>query len=148
MNHRPVYGIGKNDIEDAFAALAGDMGSLQLQSSKQQPNTIFLTILSFQNTDELIMTLKQEGEVFGEDELAQSFQYLVGKMLYREALPKDFITAEEFASDVLGFEEYEEGEDEGEGAADGTALGASADQTRKTGGLGGINEAIPEEEGF
>ena len=30
VNHRPVYGIGKNNIEDAFAALAGDVGGLQL----------------------------------------------------------------------------------------------------------------------
>ena len=28
------------------------------------------------------------------------------------ALPKDLVTSEEFASDLLGFEEYEEGEDE------------------------------------
>ena len=28
VNHRPVYGIGKNNIEDAFAALAGDVGGL------------------------------------------------------------------------------------------------------------------------
>jgi hypothetical protein len=46
--------------------------------------------------------------------LQESFGYLVGKMLYKEALPKDFITAEEFASDLLGFEEYEEGEEDGD----------------------------------
>lgn len=27
-NHRPVYGIGKNNIEDAFKALAVDPGSI------------------------------------------------------------------------------------------------------------------------
>ena len=34
VNHRPVYGIGKNNIEDAFGALAGDLGSLQLTRGK------------------------------------------------------------------------------------------------------------------
>ena len=38
----------------------------------------------------------------------------MGKGLFTEALPKDFVTAEEFASDLLGFEEYEEGDDEGD----------------------------------
>lgn len=42
-------------------------------------------------------------------------------------LPKDFITAEEFASDILGFEEYEEGEEEADGAADGGAAAAGTE---------------------
>ena len=66
-------------------------------------------------------------------------------MLYKEALPKDFITAEEFASDLLGFEEFEEGEEDGD-AADGAAL-TGMDGARTT-GMVGINEVIPEEEGF
>ena len=28
VNHRPVYGIGKNNIEDAFKALSGDSGAV------------------------------------------------------------------------------------------------------------------------
>jgi hypothetical protein len=51
VNHRPVYGIGKNNIEDAFKDLAGDKGNLSL------------------TRDELITLLKQEGEVFGDEEL-------------------------------------------------------------------------------
>ena len=50
--------------------------------------------------------------MFGDEKLQEAFGYLVGKMLYKEALPKDFITAEEFASDLLGFEEYKEGDDD------------------------------------
>jgi len=50
---------------------------------------------------------------------------LVGKSLYTQALPKDFITAEEFASDLLGFEEYEEGDEEIE-AAEGAAFDSQA----------------------
>jgi hypothetical protein len=51
VNHRPVYGIGKNNIEDAFKALTGDSGNIAL------------------TRDELITLLKQEGEVFGDEEL-------------------------------------------------------------------------------
>ena len=51
VNHRPVYGIGKNNIEDAFAALAGDVGGLQL------------------TRDELTQALQQEGECIGVEEL-------------------------------------------------------------------------------
>jgi len=36
----------------------------------------------------------------------------VGKKLYREAIPKEIISAEEFASDLLGFEEYDEDEED------------------------------------
>ena len=57
------------------------------------------------------------------------------------------MTAEEFAGDILGFEEYEEGEEE-EGAAEQTA-GAGPDAMKTTGMGGmGVNEVIPEEEGF
>jgi len=68
-------------------------------------------------------------------------------MLYKEALPKDFITAEEFASDLLGFEEYEEGEEEGD-LADGAGAGAGMDNTKESGMGMGVNEVIPEEDGF
>lgn len=126
VNHRPVYGIGKNNIEDAFKSLASDPGSIQL------------------TRDEMITLLKQEGEPFGVEELEKSFGYLVGKMLYKEALPKDFITAEEFASDLLGFEEFEDEEELD--AADGTGINNM--DGAKTTGMMGVNEIIPEEDGF
>jgi hypothetical protein len=53
------------------------------------------------------------------------------------------VTAEEFASDLLGFEEFEDGEEEME-AAD----GAGQNQEQRPTGLMGVNEMIPEEEGF
>ena len=96
VNHRPVYGIGNNDIEDAFKALASDGGGIEL------------------SRDELTNLLLQEGENFTIEELQGAFQNLVGKGLFTQALPKDFVTAEEFASDLLGFEEYEEVDDEGD----------------------------------
>lgn len=63
--------------------------------------------------------MKSEGEIFGNDELQNAFGNLVGKRLFIEALPKDFVTAEEFASDLLGFEEYEEGDEAEDLAAGG-----------------------------
>ena len=54
--------------------------------------------------------------MFGVEELQSAFGYLVGKPGFKEALPKDMITAEEFASDLLGFEEYEEGDEDVENA--------------------------------
>jgi hypothetical protein len=60
--------------------------------------------------------LNQDGEMFGVEDLQSAFGYLVGKEVFKEALPKDMITAEEFASDLLGFEEYEEGDEDIENA--------------------------------
>lgn len=94
VNHRPVYGIGNNDIEDAFKALAAESGRIDLSSQ------------------DLINMLKSEGEDFSQEELEHALQNLVGKSSAKEALPKEYVTAEEFASDLLGFEEYEEGDDD------------------------------------
>ena len=62
-------------------------------------------------------------------------------------MPKAFISAEEFASDLLGFEECEDGEEEG---AD-----ANGDQAQTYDAAGGemgslkkIAEAVPEDEGM
>jgi len=62
VNHRPVYGIGKNNIEDAFKALAQDNGSIQLTRGKY---LFFLLkvhnlIKFFISIDELIGIFKQE----------------------------------------------------------------------------------------
>lgn len=94
VNHRPVYGIGNNDIEEAFLALTKNDNGTQI------------------SREDLVRLLTSEGEVFNHEELANAFQNLVGKKLFRDALPKDYVTADEFANDLLGFEEYEEGDDE------------------------------------
>jgi Ca2+-binding EF-hand superfamily protein len=96
VNHRPVYGIGKNTIEDAFRDISD--GNIQI------------------TRDDLIASLNHDGEMIGVEELQSAFGYLVGKEIFKEALPKDMVTAEEFASDLLGFEEYEEGDEEVENA--------------------------------
>ena len=56
----------------------------------------------------------------GEQDLSTNFNYLVGERDFRKAVPKNFISAEEFASDLLGFEECEE-EDEQAAELDATA---------------------------
>jgi Ca2+-binding EF-hand superfamily protein len=130
VNHRPVYGIGNNDIEDAFKALASDGGGVEL------------------SREELTNLLRTEGEHIPMEELQSAFGYLVGKQRLTEALPKDFVTAEEFASDLLGFEEYEEGDDEADLTA-GAAGATMTDQGLATGaGAGGLPDVIPEEPGY
>ena len=128
VNHRPVYGIGKNNIEEAFNALLGeefkDGGSL----TKEQ----------------LLGALQQNGEPMQVHELEECLQLLVGDMNFKTALPQE-ITADVFAEAVLGFEEVEEQEEEeGEYGEEGdpnvyNAAGIS---------YGGYNpnEVIPEEE--
>ena len=81
-------------IDKAFQDLSDEKGSLQI------------------SRDDLINFLKQEGEAFTDERLKECLGYLVGKKEPKEALPKDFITSEEFASDLLGFEEFEEEEEE------------------------------------
>lgn len=88
--------------------------------------------------------MKQEGELFGQEELEDAFGYLVGKKLFKEAIPKEFVSAEEFASDLLGFEEFEEGDEEMDQLDAGNQDMAGA----KTTGMMGVNEVIPEEDGF
>ena len=88
--------------------------------------------------------MKQEGELFGQEELEDAFGYLVGKKLFKEAIPKEFVSAEEFASDLLGFEEFEEGDEEMDPQEVGNPDMAGA----KTTGMMGVNEVIPEEDGF
>ena len=63
-------------------------------------------------------------------------------------MPKDYVTAEEFASDLLGFEEYEEG-DEADDLATGAANAALNDPALNPGaGVTGVPEVIPEEPGY
>ena len=89
--------------------------------------------------------------MFGVDELMRAFGNLVGKENFKEALPNDHISADAFASELLGFEEYEEGDDEDE-IAEGQAMSNQVDPVQKMGGgqMTGINEVIPEreEDGF
>lgn len=78
--------------------------------------------------------------------LEECLNYLVGERDIKKALPKPFISAEEFASDLLGFEECEDGEEEEEGAnGAGQAYDAAGGEM---GSLKKIAEAVPEDEGM
>lgn len=132
VNHRPVYGIGKNDIEQAFKDLAGEDSNGQISKGKY-----FL----FKNLDELYTMLREEGEGMTQAELERCLNYLVGEKLFSKAIKSNFVGSEEFASEVLGFEECEDDEEE---------VVANGDQANATGNdlgpLKKIAEAIPEED--
>lgn len=87
VNHRPVFHVGKDDIRDAFRALAGDSATI--------------------TRDQLLTKLQTLGEKMTERELIVCLQALMGdSSSLLQALPTTF-TADNFAMDVLGFEDYE-----------------------------------------
>ena len=82
------------------------------------------------------------GEPIDREALQDALGYLVGEKQISKAMPKGFVTAEEFASDLLGFEECEDAEDENELLA-----ATAADQSNEVSRLKGIAEASPQAEG-
>lgn len=131
VNHRPVYGIGKNNIQEAFAALlSGDSASKG----------------GALNRDDLLRMLREEGEYMGQQEMEESLNLLVGDSNFKTALPQE-IQADDFAENILGFEEVEEveGEEDGEemGAAGGLS-GTNGGPGMMGSGYGGMG-VIPEE---
>ena len=87
-----MYGIGKNNIEDAFRCLAEGMGeSLQ--------------------RDDLLNALQTEGENGGMkiQDIEKALTYLVGEQLVTKAVPER-VSAGDFAEQILGFEEVDEAE--------------------------------------
>lgn len=107
VNHRPVYGIGKNNIQDAFAALMSGEGSGKGGAL---------------NRDDLLRLLREEGEYMGQQEMEESLDLLIGDKNFKTALPQD-IQADDFAENILGFEEVEEVEGEEGGEEMGAASG-------------------------
>ncbi len=91
--------------------------------------------------EELLRLLREEGECLGQQELEECLNLLVGDSNFKTALPQD-VAADDFAENVLGFEEVEEmegDEEEGEGAAGG--MGSLMTASYAAGGMG----VIPEE---
>jgi len=78
------------------------------------------------------------------EELSNCLELLVGEDIYKAI--KTTVSADDFAENILGFEEVEDDEEdeEGHGSQD------MGDQNKTYGGQGvsGIQEVIPEEEGF
>ena len=118
VNHRPVYPIGKNNIESTFAALVGDRKATL-------------------NKDDLLNFLQREGEKMTVKDLEECLHLLVGDSNFKTALPPEF-TAEDFFQNILSFEEVEElEEDEEEALAEEPGFDRGAYQ---------LEGAIPEEE--
>mmetsp|Transcript_46828 Transcript_46828/g.61979 ORF Transcript_46828/g.61979 Transcript_46828/m.61979 type:complete len:266 (-) Transcript_46828:3959-4756(-) len=112
VNHRPVYGIGKNNIEDAFKALLAE-------SENDMGNDAILR-------EELIGLLSGEGD--GEEITMRELGEIMGKLVSETRVDHalgESVTSERFAEDILGFEEVDENEDDEEEGAT-VADGASA----------------------
>jgi Ca2+-binding EF-hand superfamily protein len=87
VNHRPVFGIGKEQLQEAFRVLgANSSGKLALQ--------------------DLTRLLRQRGETMSEEEISECFKALLDND--SEHILKEQVTAKEFAEVVLGFEDYSE----------------------------------------
>ena len=82
--------------------------------------------------------LREEGECMGQQELEECLHLLVGDSNFKTALAED-IKADDFAEDVLGFEEVEELE--GSGEEDEGAMGGSSQINPYSAAMG----IIPEE---
>jgi len=94
VNHRPVYGIGKNNIEEAFKDLCDTRDGSGVEKISRNDFTSML----FSGPEE--MNVK---------ELEQALLQLIGEQNIQIALPQD-VTADAFAEQILGFEEVDEAE--------------------------------------
>ena len=103
VNHRPVYGIGKNNIEEAFQAILQDSDVEAGADAISRDELVrLLTMESVKDN----VSILQLGEILGK---------LVSETDIQKALP-EAVTAEQFAEDILGFEEVEENEGDEEEA--------------------------------
>jgi len=84
-----VIGIGKEKILDAFRALGAEPSS---------------GIISRQLLTDALM---QFGEEFSQEELEHVLEELIGKVSLVDDPTEKNISAQEFAEQVLGFEDYE-----------------------------------------
>ena len=114
VNHRPVYGIGKNNIEDAFQALLADSENGGEGSENAMIREELVALLTGEGDGEEI-TMRELGEICGK---------LVSETSVSDALG-DSITAERFAEDILGFEEVDEDEGEEEEGNEDSAMQAA-----------------------
>lgn len=88
VNHRPVFGISKKNIEAAFRAIGAD------------PSTGLL------DRDVLFRWLQERGEQLRNEEVDGCLKSLLGDDVTLDML-EDNITAKAFAENLLGFEDYE-----------------------------------------
>jgi hypothetical protein len=102
VNHRPVFGVNKAQIEQAFNVLSkgaanhemGDGGAAQLHGFADASKPI--------DWGSLKEHLLSAGESLTEDDLATCLRALTGL----EDLPEGDLSSEAFVEQVLGFEDY------------------------------------------
>jgi len=85
VNHRPIFGVSKEQITEAFAALSSGSGEL--------------------SRDALLNLLNSHEEALGGDDLAKCLQMLVGTEDPLKAMPSQ-VDAKTFAEQILGFQDY------------------------------------------
>jgi len=103
VNHRPVWGISKENIKEAFEVIAADFNK---DNKDPRGGTL--------NFGDLIEILKTEGERMSHDEIYKCLDVLLGE---GAADTIQDIDSDTLAKDILGFEEINE---EGEDAANNT----------------------------
>ena len=86
VNHRPIFGVSKEQIAAAFAAISVD-GSGAL------------------SRDSLLRALASHDEALTGDDLAQCLRMLTGTDDANAAIP-ELVDAKSFAEQVLGFQDY------------------------------------------
>eukprot|EP01064_Diplonema_japonicum_P027919 TRINITY_DN4168_c1_g1_i1.p1 TRINITY_DN4168_c1_g1~~TRINITY_DN4168_c1_g1_i1.p1 ORF type:complete len:927 (+),score=186.83 TRINITY_DN4168_c1_g1_i1:24-2783(+) len=96
VNHRPVFGINKKNIESAFAAIGAD------------------PISGVIDRDVLFGLLKTKSESLHQLEVESCLKSLLGDDVVSVDLLEDKITAKAFAETLLGFEDYETAAGDGE----------------------------------
>ena len=98
MNHKPVFGITKEDIDKALKVLAGGNAATAAVGGEKK-GRISLT--------ELAIQLQFKGETMSESEMTKCLTDLIGEVsaVDRNVLHKP-LTATQFAHHILGFNDY------------------------------------------
>jgi WD40 repeat protein len=108
INHRPVFGISKEQIQDAFATISSHcvqaFGRRARGSGEDAPKLLW---------NDLSELMKGGAEALTEDEFRSCLQSLLGEQ--EGADVSGHIGPLSFADNVLGFADYEGGDDGGQG---------------------------------
>lgn len=89
INHRPVFGITKRNIEEAFVAIGAD------------------PVTGIVDRQQLFNILQERGEAIHPYDIDMCLKGLLGDDVTLDML-EDKITAKAFAENLLGFEDYED----------------------------------------
>jgi len=105
VNHRPVAGVSKEQIEDAFAVIAQTIGGAgSTLASGGASRKSFASGSGGVEWEALKKMLMEHGDAMSKEELQDSLRALIGT----EDLPDSTVTSEGFIGEVLGFEDYEQ----------------------------------------